>query len=77
MDAHTIRGMREEAALQGRGPKSLVHVQPDDDLGKVVRRLFENKCSMAPILSCDPGGLEVSGAGQGSWLPGCCAGCSA
>jgi CBS domain-containing protein len=25
----------------------------------VVRTLFDNRCSMAPILSCDPGGLEV------------------
>jgi hypothetical protein len=37
MDAHTIRGMREEAALAGRASKALVHVLPDDDLGRVVR----------------------------------------
>eukprot|EP00775_Hariotina_reticulata_P003066 gene3066-3346_t len=54
MDAHTIRGMREECGLEGRTPKPLVYVRPQDNLAKVVRTLFDNKCSMAPILSCDP-----------------------
>eukprot|EP00877_Chromochloris_zofingiensis_P006377 jgi/Chrzof1/1993/Cz10g29010.t1 len=59
MDAHTIRGLREEASLDGREPKQLVYVKPDDNLAKVVRTLSDHKCSMAPILSCDPGGLSV------------------
>eukprot|EP00195_Chlamydomonas_chlamydogama_P004942 CAMPEP_0202902206 /NCGR_PEP_ID=MMETSP1392-20130828/16719_1 /ASSEMBLY_ACC=CAM_ASM_000868 /TAXON_ID=225041 /ORGANISM="Chlamydomonas chlamydogama, Strain SAG 11-48b" /LENGTH=541 /DNA_ID=CAMNT_0049588939 /DNA_START=491 /DNA_END=2115 /DNA_ORIENTATION=+ len=59
MDAHTIRGLREEAGLEGREPKPLVFVKPDDDLGKVASTLSHNKCSMAPILSADPIGSEV------------------
>ncbi|GFH06810.1 uncharacterized protein HaLaN_01509 [Haematococcus lacustris] len=59
MDAHTIRGLREEAAVDGREAKELVYVKPDDDLAKVVGTLSSAKCSMAPILSHDPGGLEV------------------
>ncbi|GIL65126.1 hypothetical protein Vafri_18936 [Volvox africanus] len=58
MDAHTIRGLREEAAAEGREPKRLVYVLPDEDLAKVVSRLAANKCSMAPVLSGDPGGQE-------------------
>ncbi|EFJ45435.1 hypothetical protein VOLCADRAFT_63727 [Volvox carteri f. nagariensis] len=58
MDAHTIRGLREEAAAEGREPKRLVYVLPDEDLAKVVARLAANKCSMAPVLSGDPGGAE-------------------
>lgn len=54
-----IRGLREEASLDGREPKQLVYVKPDDNLAKVVRTLSDHKCSMAPILSCDPGGLSV------------------
>ncbi len=51
--------MREQALLEGREPKGLVYARPDDDLGKVVAILSANKCSMAPILSCDPLGQEV------------------
>lgn len=35
MDAHTIRGLREEAAAEGREPKGLVYVLADEDLAKV------------------------------------------
>jgi 5'-AMP-activated protein kinase, regulatory gamma subunit len=55
MDQHTIRGLREEAAADGRAPKPLVYVKPDDHLGTVVEKLFHSRCSMAPVLSCDPG----------------------
>eukprot|EP00198_Chlamydomonas_reinhardtii_P013855 XP_001703192.1 predicted protein [Chlamydomonas reinhardtii] len=58
MDAHTIRGLREEAAAEGREPKGLVYVLADEDLAKVVARLAQHKCSMAPVLSGDPGGPE-------------------
>ena len=51
--------MREEAGLEGRIPKPLVYVLPEDNLAKVVRTLFDHKCSMAPILSCALGGLPV------------------
>jgi len=51
--------LREEVALSGREVKALVYVKPDDDMAKVVRTLTQNKCSMAPILSADPGGSEV------------------
>ncbi len=51
--------------LEGREPKPLVYVRPDDDLGQVVRTLSNNKCSLAPILTCDPGGPEVRRAGLG------------
>lgn len=40
--------------LDGREPKSLVYAKPDDSLAKVVSMLAENKCSMSPVLSCDP-----------------------
>lgn len=49
-----IRGMREECCLEGRPPKPLVYVRPSDNLAKVVRTLFDHKCSMAPILSAEP-----------------------
>ncbi len=58
---YTCRGLREEAGLEGREPKQLVYARPDDDLLKVVGTLFQNKCSMAPILSSESGasGHEV------------------
>uniref|UniRef100_A0A7S3QNI8 CBS domain-containing protein n=1 Tax=Dunaliella tertiolecta TaxID=3047 RepID=A0A7S3QNI8_DUNTE len=59
MDAHTIRGLREEVALSGRETRALVYVKPDDDMAKVVHTLTHHKCSMAPILSADPGGSEI------------------
>ena len=43
-----------QAGQDGREPKPLVYTLPDDDLCKVVARLAANKCSMAPILTCDP-----------------------
>jgi len=54
MDQHTIRGLREELAAEGRPPKSLVSVSPADSLAAVVRTLFENHCSMAPVLYVPP-----------------------
>lgn len=32
---HQIRGMREAAAQEGRPPKALVYVKPEDNLAKV------------------------------------------
>ncbi|KAG2491725.1 hypothetical protein HYH03_009888 [Edaphochlamys debaryana] len=58
MDAHTIRGLREDAAAEGRPPKRLVYVLADEDLAVVVARLAAHKCSMAPVLSGDPTGPE-------------------
>lgn len=59
MDAHTIRGLREQVVLEGREPKPLVYVRPDDDLARVVQTLSANRCSLAPILTCDPTGSET------------------
>ena len=53
MDQHSIRDMREEALLSGRGAKSLVSVEPDMKLQEVVETLFNKKCSMAPIVTVD------------------------
>lgn len=47
--------MRDECTLEGRPPKPLVYVRTADKLATVVRTLFEHKCSMAPILTADPG----------------------
>ncbi|GAX76328.1 hypothetical protein CEUSTIGMA_g3774.t1 [Chlamydomonas eustigma] len=60
MDAHTIRGLREHAALEGREPKHLAYAKPQDDLAKVAAALSEQKCSMSPILTCDPGTREIA-----------------
>ena len=55
-------GERQDAAADGREPKPLVYVRPEDNMAVVVERLFDNRCSMAPILSGDPNGapLDVS-----------------
>lgn len=59
MDAHTIRSLREEAAGDGRPPRPLMYVKPDDKLSDVAATLADQKCSMTPILTSDPNGLEV------------------
>ncbi len=59
MDAHSIRAFRDQASSEGYGPKHLIYAKPNDHLGKVVAILAANKCSMVPILSCDPSGPEV------------------
>ena len=51
MDQHTIRGLREEAAQEGRPPKALVSLHPGDALSTVLQKLFQNRCSMAPVLT--------------------------
>ena len=51
MDQHTIRGLREEAAQEGRAPKALVSLHPGDALSTVLQKLFQNRCSMAPVLT--------------------------
>ena len=51
MDQHTIRGLREEAAQEGRWPKALVSLHPGDHLSTVLQKLFRNRCSMAPVLT--------------------------
>ncbi|KAK9804840.1 hypothetical protein WJX72_008237 [[Myrmecia] bisecta] len=58
MDQHTIRAMREVATTEGREPKPLVYVRPEDHLGTVIMLLFNNRCSMAPVLSCEALGSE-------------------
>lgn len=64
MDAHTIRGMREQALADGRPAKQLVSLEPLDNLQQVITRLFRDRCSMAPVLSCDTHGKLT--------LPRCC-----
>ncbi len=51
MDVHTIGGLREEAAADGRPLKQLVSLRPDDSLATAIRKLFHNRCSMAPVLT--------------------------
>ena len=63
MDQHTIRGLREELSAEGRPPKSLVHVSPKDSLAQVVRTMYDNHCSMAPVLRAGPTGQEANIAG--------------
>jgi hypothetical protein len=46
----------QDAAADGREAKPLVYVRPEDNMAVVVERLFDNRCSMAPILSGDPNG---------------------
>jgi len=50
MDQHTIRGLREEMAAEGKPSKALVSVTPGNSLAQVVRTMYENHCSMAPVL---------------------------
>eukprot|EP00955_Chlamydomonas_euryale_P039393 351375-Chlamydomonas_euryale.AAC.18 len=51
-------------------PRRLVYVKPDDPLLLVVQQLVGNKCSMAPMLTCDPGSRdEVGGTARR-----CCSG---
>ena len=54
MDAHTIRGLRDQAGQEGREPKPLAFIRVEDDLSKLVSTLSKNKCSMTPVLTCDP-----------------------
>jgi len=56
MDAHTIRNMREQSAADGQPPKDLVCLKPADPLKAVIRQLFKNRCSMAPVLTWDAHG---------------------
>lgn len=51
MDMHTIGGLREEAAAEGRPLKQLVSLRPEDSLATAIRKLFHNRCSMAPVLT--------------------------
>ena len=51
MDLHTIGGLREEAAAEGRPLKQLVSLRPEDPLTTAIRKLFNNRCSMAPVLT--------------------------
>lgn len=56
MDAHTIRNMREQSTADGQPPKTLVALTPTDSLKDVIKRLFQNRCSMAPVLTWDTHG---------------------
>jgi hypothetical protein len=60
MDVHTIRGLREEAAAEGRPLKAIVGVRPEDSLSLAIQRLFRNRCSMAPVLSGPATGARSS-----------------
>ena len=60
-----LRGLREQATGEGREPKHLAYAKPQDDLAKVAANLSTHKCSMSPVLSCDPSGREV-------WIGGGC-----
>lgn len=53
MDQHTIRGLREQLAAEGRERRNLVSLSPADSLANVVKTLFDKHCSMAPILTVD------------------------
>ena len=53
-------GALQDAAADGREAKSLVYVRPEDNMAVVVERLFDNRCSMAPILSGDPNGAALA-----------------
>ncbi len=53
------RGLRDSVVLEGREPKPLVYVRPEDSLATCVSALSSHKCSLAPILVCDPGGQQV------------------
>eukprot|EP01024_Parvocaulis_polyphysoides_P006961 TRINITY_DN12068_c0_g1_i1.p1 TRINITY_DN12068_c0_g1~~TRINITY_DN12068_c0_g1_i1.p1 ORF type:complete len:580 (+),score=58.64 TRINITY_DN12068_c0_g1_i1:205-1944(+) len=60
MDSHTIRMMREEAEKDGKPSRDLVYVKPEDSLQHVIQMMFDHKCHMAPVLSCDPKKDQVS-----------------
>eukprot|EP00889_Picochlorum_renovo_P005327 jgi/Picre1/32357/NNA_007703.t1 len=51
MDQHTIRGLREELAIQGRSSNQLISIAPNDTLQDVVNMLLKNHCSLAPIVN--------------------------
>lgn len=51
MDSLTIQDMREQSTSDGRPPKALVYVRPDDKLQAVIQQLFDNRCSMAPVVT--------------------------
>lgn len=53
MDAHTIRNMREQSIADGQPPKALVSLNPSDPLKTVIDKLFQNRCSVAPVLTRD------------------------
>lgn len=57
MDAHTIRNMRDQSVADGQPPKTLVSLNPTDPLKAVIDKLFQNRCSMAPVLTWDAHGL--------------------
>ena len=58
MDAHTIRNMREQSIADGQPPKALVSLNPTDPLKAVIDKLFQNRCSMAPVLTLDAHGMS-------------------
>ena len=77
MDQHTIRGLREEAAQEGRPPKALVSLHPADALSTVLQKLFRNRCSMAPVLTgpspgAGPGFASSHSPGEGAGQRWCC-----
>lgn len=60
MDSLTIQDMREQSTADGRPPKQLVYVRPDDSMQEVIQQLFDNRCSMAPVVTSDPTGQASS-----------------
>lgn len=59
MDAHTIRNMRDQGIADGQPPKQLVSLNPTDPLKAVIDKLFQNRCSVAPVLTWDTHGLSL------------------
>ena len=72
MDLHTIGGLREEAAADGRPLKQLVSLQPEDQLTTAIRKLFHNRCSMAPVLTGPSTGARPFVLGTLLPNPCCC-----
>lgn len=50
MDQHTIRGLRDQMNLEGNTPRPLISCFPNDSLYDVVQKLYDNHCSVAPIV---------------------------
>ena len=70
LDEHTVRGMREAAAQEGRPPPPLVFVRPEQPLAEVVAALHAARVTGAPVLSCDPNGGGGGGGGAGAGAGG-------
>lgn len=62
---HACSALREELEAEGmQRPKPLVAVRPTDSLVSVVRTLFLNSCSMAPVLCTESKGACMERGGN-------------